>query len=80
MTFRDPRDQLTLHNNVAVNFGRYFFFLSYTRAAGLLVQIPSPKNRKAAFTFRIASSFHRLRLINFLHAHVTCSDSDSEES
>ena len=75
MTFRDPRAHLTLH--MWLNFGRYFFsFLSYTRATGLLVQMPSPRNR----TFRIAPSFHRLRLINFLHAHVTCSDSESEES
>ena len=78
MTFRDLRAQLTLH--VWLNFGRHLSFLSYARAAGLLVQIPNPRNRKAAFTFRTASSFHRLLLNNFLHAHVTCSDSESEES
>ena len=41
-----------------------------------LVQIPNPRNRKAAFTFRIAFSFQRFWLINFLLAHVTSSESE----
>ena len=66
MTFRDPRAQLTLHYMVELRL-IFFSFLSYTRAApGLLIQIPNPRNRKVAFTFRIASSFRRLRIFFML--------------
>ena len=51
MTFRDPRAQLTLHNLCGWTSVDIFSFLSYTRAAGLLVQIPNPRNRKAALRF-----------------------------
>ena len=76
--FRVATVQLTLHVHVWLNFSRYilFFFVIDSRGVGLLIQIPNPRNRKATFAFRIAFSFQRLWLVNFIHAHVTSSDSE----
>ena len=70
--FRAPTVQLPLH--VGLYFRRYGYFFLFRWDE--LVQIPNPRNRKAAFTFRIVFSFQRFWLFNFLLAHVTSSESE----
>ena len=63
-----------------LQFRQYYCFLFRRRLArwdySFRFRIRGSTYQKAALTFRIVFSFQRLRLINFLHAHVTSSDSE----